>query len=282
MSMSSEESAARATGAAVPEKVEALGQRSSASLRTLRSTLIALQDLVAKATRVLGDPTEEILADLLVGRMAPWNRLASETEAVLGNATALLTQVGATSVELPSKVPRDRLRTDALRRRAHFRHGGRRGFGILAPQIVKETAYIEKSCLVDGRRPDSVERLASVVAYLGLDRNIHELARLWPDALPALPSWKQAVALARDRTSCAVSSGSSTRTSQRRSPLRSRGSELPCLRRTSGRHGSWPLPPSWRDERREAPGQAWRKSSMRFGNAETGPLIRAWQPWLKR
>ena len=200
VSTSSEESAARATGAAVPEKVEALGQRSSASLRTLRSTLMALQDLVAKATRVLGDPTEEILADLLVGRMAPWNRLASETEAVLGNTTALVTQVGATSVELPSEVPRDRLRTDALRRRAHFRRGGRRGFGILAPRIVKETAYIEQSCLVDGRRPDSVERLASVVAYLDLDRNIHELARLWPDALPALPSWKQAVALARDLT----------------------------------------------------------------------------------
>ena len=71
VSTSSEESAARATGAAVPEKVEALGQRSSASLRTLRSTLMALQDLVAKATRVLGDPTEELLAryDTLVEKL---------------------------------------------------------------------------------------------------------------------------------------------------------------------------------------------------------------------
>ena len=33
-----------------------------------------------------------------------------------------------------------------------------------------------------------------------LDRNIQELARLWTDALPALPSWRQAVARARDLT----------------------------------------------------------------------------------
>ena len=195
-----EESAARATGTAVPQKVEALAQSPSASLHALRSTLVDLENLAAKATRVLGGLTETILADLLAGSVDPWNRLALESDALLREATALLRQLGTTRVELPSGVPPDHLRTDAQQRLAHFRQGGRRGFGIVAPRVVKETAHIEKSCLVDGRRPDSVERLASVVAYLDLDRNIQELARLWPDAVPALPSWRQAVARARDLT----------------------------------------------------------------------------------
>ena len=195
-----EKAAVRAAGSAVPEKVEALDQSPSASLDALRSTLVDLENLAAKATRVLGEPTETILADLLAGSVDQWNRLALETEALLRDATALLRQLGSTRVELPSGIPPDRLRTDAQQRLAHFRQGGRRGFGILAPRVVKETAYIEKSCLADGRRPDSVERLASIVAHLDLDRNIQEIARLWPDALPALPDWKQAVARARDLT----------------------------------------------------------------------------------
>ena len=195
-----EESAARETGTAVPKKVEALAQTPSPALHALRSTLVDLENLATKATRVLGGPTETILADLLAGSVDRWNRLALESDALLRDATALLRQLGTTRVELPSGVPPDHLRTDAHQRLAHFRQGGRRGFGILAPRIVKETAHIEKSCLVDGRRPDSIERLASLVAYLDLDRNIQELARLWPDALPALPSWSQAVALARDLT----------------------------------------------------------------------------------
>ena len=195
-----EESAALETGTAVPKKVEALAQSPSETLHALRSTLVDMENLATRVTRVLGSPTETILADLLAGSVDRWNRLALESDALLREATALLRQLGTTRVELPSGVPPDHLRTDAQQRLAHFRQGGRRGFGILAPRIVKETARIEKSCLVDGRRPDSVERLASVVVYLDLDRKIQELARLWPDALPASPSWGQAVALARDLT----------------------------------------------------------------------------------
>ena len=76
-----EESAARVAGTAVPEKVEALGQSSSESLDALRSTLVDLESLAAKATRLLGDLTETILADLLAGSVDRWNRLALETKA---------------------------------------------------------------------------------------------------------------------------------------------------------------------------------------------------------
>ena len=194
------ESAARATGTTQPEKLETLERNSSQSLDELHAALMAMEHLAAKATRVLGDLTETILADLLVGRVEPWNRLESETEAVLSNAAALLTQVGIMNVELSSKGSPEHLLADARRRLVHFRQGGNRGFGFLAPRIVKDTAYVARSCLVDGRRPDDVERLAIVVASLELDRNIHELARLRPNAMLNLPSRKQVVAFAQDLT----------------------------------------------------------------------------------
>ena len=177
-----------------------LERNSSQSLDELHAALMAMEHLAAKATRVLGDLTETILADLLVGRVEPWNRLESETKAVLSNAAALLAQVGIMNVELSSKGSPEHLLADARRRLVHFRQGGNRGFGFLAPRIVKDTAYVARSCLVDGRRPNDVERLAIVVASLELDRNIHELARLWPNAMLNLPSRKQVVAFAQELT----------------------------------------------------------------------------------
>ncbi len=198
--VAAEESATKATSAAAPEKVEALGQSPPESLSELRSALETLEGLTAKATRVLGDVTETILADFLVGSVERWARLLSESDVLLAEATALLGQLGTTSVELPPDVHQDRLRTDAQRRFAYFEEGGRRGFSIFSPRLVKETRYVTEVCRVDGRKPDSVEQLASVVAFLKVKQNIQALERLWVPTLPELSDPRQAVTRAQDLT----------------------------------------------------------------------------------
>ena len=182
-----EESATQAVHKAEPEKMEALEKSSSQSLNELCQGLRALEDLVAKATRVLGDFTEEIIADLLVGSTERWNRLASEAEDVLQHATILMSRLRKKTIEIPSGLSRQRLHSDARRRLHHFKRGGRRGFWVFSPQVVKETSYIEESCLVNGERPDTVKRLDSIVARLDLDKSTGKVAGLWQSALPERP-----------------------------------------------------------------------------------------------
>jgi len=198
--MAAEESAGRAARTAAAEKVEALSQSPPDRLHELRGALEALEDLALRAARVLGDLTETILADLLAGSGERWSRLASAAEVLLSSTTGLLGQLGATSVELPTDIHQDRLRADAQRRLAHFEQGGRRGFSIFSPRVVKETRYLIELCRIDGQKPNSVEQLKCVVRRLELERNNEELRQLWTAALPELASPRQAASGAEDLT----------------------------------------------------------------------------------
>lgn len=191
--MAAEEAAAKTTGSAAPEKVDGLSRTPHERLYELREVLQALDDLALRSTRVLGDVTETILADLLAGSGDRWTRLASESETLLSSATALLGQIGATSIELPTDLRQDRLRTDVQRRLAHFEKGGRRGVSIFAPRLIKETRYVADLCRIDGQRADGVEHLKRVLNRLDLERNILELRELWISSLPELPTPRQAV-----------------------------------------------------------------------------------------
>jgi len=198
--MAAEEAAGRATSTAAAEKVAVLGHGPPEGLCELREALQALDDLALRTTRVLGDLTETILADLLAGSGDRWTRLASDAQGLLSRTAELLGQIGAANVELPNDVHQDRLRTDVQRRLAHFEQGGRRGFFIFSPRLVKETRYVSDLCRVDGQKADGVEQLKCVFNRLELERSIHELRELWMPALLELPSPRQAARRAEDLT----------------------------------------------------------------------------------
>lgn len=183
--LTAEDSAGSATNAAAAEKLEALRNRSLEALKRLQAALAAMEEHAVRAVRVLGDLTEEILADLLVGNVDRWARLASAAVALLNTADTLRKRLGTTRIEMPADAHRDRLRTDAERRRDHFEQGGHRGFSVLAPRVVRETRYVEERCLVDGQEPRKPELLAKVVDFLQLEQTTREFSPLWPAHLPA-------------------------------------------------------------------------------------------------
>lgn len=195
-----EEAAGRAMSAAAAERFDVLGQSPPEWLNEVREALQSLNDLALRTTRVLGDLTETILADLLVGSGDRWTRLASDAQGLLSRTAELLEQMGAVDVELPNGVHRGRLHTDVQTRLAHFEQGGRRGFFIFSPRLVKETQYVSELCRVDGQKADGVEQLKCVYTRLELERSIHELRELWRPALLELPSPRQAARRAEDLT----------------------------------------------------------------------------------
>ena len=181
--LAAEDSARKATNAAAPEKLAALGKTSTEALERLRTAFEAIEEQAVRAVRVLGALTDEILADLLAGDVDRWIRLAADAAALLGTADALRAHLGKTRIDVPLDVPRDRLRADAERRQGHFIQGGHRGFSVFAPRVVRETRYVEEHCRVDGQKPQRLELLSKLVDFLRLRDATREFGRLWPTRL---------------------------------------------------------------------------------------------------
>lgn len=180
-----ETAAERAVRGAAKEKVDSLRDSSPEALEKSQTSLIALEKHAALASRLLGGLADEILKDLLVGHEERWNRLARDVASLLKPTGTLREQLGTARVELPPDVDHKRVLADAGRRLEHFEKGGRRGFSIFTPRLVRETRYVEERCKVDGRAPSEAKSLARLLVFLQLAAVVEEFARLWPAPVPA-------------------------------------------------------------------------------------------------
>lgn len=196
-----EDTARRANAGADAAKRDFLEPIGTEELRMLRSTMRELTELSLRTGRILGGKLEDILHDLLVAADSKWVRLAVESRELLRDVDDQLRALGPVRVELPSDVAEDRLRADVERRLAHFESGGRKGIAFLAPQVVRETAYIAEGCRVDGHKADEVSRLRCLRDYLDMRRRVRELRRLWAEFNPEGFGLEQTVDSVGDLTS---------------------------------------------------------------------------------
>lgn len=193
-------SAQRASRGVDGAKLETLDPTGTEQLCDLREAVQALADLALRAGRVLGEASERILQDLLASADARWTRQCADSEALLHDATRLLVAIGSARVELPDGIAEDHLRTDIERRLAHFEAGGRKGFSVFAPRVVRETRYIGEGCRVDGKRVARVEQLRCVRDYLELRRTARDLREVWGASLAEVSSARETVSRAEEMT----------------------------------------------------------------------------------
>lgn len=198
--IAAEESAQRASHGADKEKLDLLKQSPPERLRELREAVQALSDVALRAKRVLGEVSATIIEDLLASAEARWSRRAADSQALLRDAARLLEGINTARVELPGEIEEDRLRTDVDRRLRHFEEGGRMGFFVFAPQVVRETRYIVELCRVGGAKPKSIEQLRCIRNYLELGCKLRELRDLWGPSLAEAPNSRQILSRAEELT----------------------------------------------------------------------------------
>ena len=163
------------------EPLDSLRRLPQEVLETNKTFLIALEESAARARRVFGDLTGEILKDLLVGQEARWNRLAQDVAALLKSMAEAQERAGPAWVDLSSNVRDQLLLADARRRLDHFQKGGRRGLGFLSPRVVRETRYVEEHSWVDGQVPRETQSLEKLVAFLELKALVKQFSQIWPE-----------------------------------------------------------------------------------------------------
>lgn len=162
------------------EQLSIFQQFSDASLEACRVFLDQLEEQATRANRALGSLTDEILKDLLVGQAARWDRLEREVDDLVEKIRAARERAGAARIDIPSDIETTELLSDARRRFEHFKNGGWRGCGFLAPRVVRETRYIEKCCRVNGELPREQKPLNTLVGFLELRNLISRFYAVWP------------------------------------------------------------------------------------------------------
>jgi very-short-patch-repair endonuclease len=180
--MRAEQEAESARRGLSPEDLDALSSISDVELETCIGFLTELELCAVRSGRVLGDVTREILRDLLVGRTEQWRRLAEDMGKSLEPIKAASERIATARVQLLANSADLALLSDARRRLDHFQNGGRRGWKLLAPRVVRETRYVEDRTRVNDQRPERAELLEMLVTFLELKNLLQQLFQLWPTA----------------------------------------------------------------------------------------------------
>lgn len=186
--LNSAETNARVAGEGlVEDQLRVLQGFSNQSLEACAAFLSALEEQVARAKRTLGYLANEILKDLLVGETARWNRLEREVVELVKKIQVARERVGAAKIDIPVDTENGKLLMDTRRRLERLKNGGWRGWGFLAPRIMRETRYIEKCCRVNGGAPRGQESLEVLLGYLELRECAESFYAVWPAASSGTP-----------------------------------------------------------------------------------------------
>lgn len=177
------ESAARDARAGVrEEQLAALQRFSDASLDACRAFLDQLQEQVTRASRTLGDLTGEILKDLLVGQSGRWERLEREAVELVEKIQEAHKRADTARIDILLDIENAKLLSDVRRRLEHLKNGGWRGWGFLAPRVMRDTRYIEQCCRVDGEPPRQQKSLEMLFGYVELREHLEQFYAVWPAA----------------------------------------------------------------------------------------------------
>jgi very-short-patch-repair endonuclease len=181
------EAGAQAARQQIPEgqetRLQAFRTVSGADLGKRRNFLRELEQHFVQASLLLGDKVVvQITRDLLAAHAEKWNRLAQNMAVLLESMKSASRRVGSAQIDCPSDIRFEQVLIDARRRLQHFEKGGYRGFGVLAPKVVRETRYIEERCRIDGREPRTMPLLEKLATFLELRKLVEQFSQSWPTA----------------------------------------------------------------------------------------------------
>lgn len=160
----------------------AFATQSDEAVEGLAARLAAIQSHATRATRTLGALTEQVVSDLLLERSENWLQIATRSKSLLSDHRSLIAAVDGLHFTLPdlSEAEMAGLADSIEKRRGHFEKGGRRGWWVFAPAVVRETAVVIKSCRVNGRPVKAPADLFALSSHMRLHGIVTRLEQAWP------------------------------------------------------------------------------------------------------
>lgn len=138
-----------------PPVIEAIRNAFSSFRDTRRRLLAAPQPWMNDA-----------LQDILGGSSSMWHELLRVTQDVIASIEKLVEVADETRIEFPDTTDIKLLHDNARKLKEHMENGGKLGWGMFRPRLVKERLYVIKAVKVDGRPCSTVEQFSNLADAL--------------------------------------------------------------------------------------------------------------------
>ena len=168
----------------------AFADQSDDKVKVLTQSLAAIQTLSARAALTLGAMAEQVVSDLLLDRSENWHRIANLSKELLSKHRLHIDKLDDRHFTLPPELSKSEMAglADSIKKRLlHFQKGGRRGWWVFAPPIVRETAIAARVCRVNGRSVKALDDLVALSSFMRLKVIVDQLEQLWTIQLPRDP-----------------------------------------------------------------------------------------------
>jgi len=116
--------------------------------------------------------------DILNYNSAPWKELSTFMKKNLAGVNEKAKIVQMLNVQF-SSLDTEKLKTDALNRLDYFQKGGKKGWLIFENSAIKQTKYIEKQVVINGRPCNTPEALKLLATYFAVHETVELLWNAW-------------------------------------------------------------------------------------------------------
>ena len=141
------------------------------------------ETLRGRSIRWVQQATDDVLTD----NDTRWKELSQlSTNALEGLRDAAL-KVDAYDISIPDDLNRKELLHDAAAIKTHFDSGGKSGFWVFGPKVIRKHGSFIRTCKVDGADCSNLLPLQKLIDYLTVEQRLERLWSLW-DTLTATHS----------------------------------------------------------------------------------------------
>jgi len=149
------------------------------AIKVIRDSLADFQDkrrqLTASPYQWMGDA----LCDVMSGNPLVWRELHRSTRDTIGSIETLVPVVDQTSIDYPDDANTRTLLEDVRKLKEHMENGGKLGWWLLRPRLVKECIHVLKTVRVNGHCCSSLEQFSVLADALRVHVECEKACGFW-------------------------------------------------------------------------------------------------------
>lgn len=142
----------------------------------------SIEILTTSAGKLQNNPEpwlKECVRDILSDNHSFWAPLRDVTLHTIEQYQKSVDVVGRVSIRVSDDIDKQEALQDARILKTHLESGGKLGWGIFRPKIVKERKYLLERIQIDGKKCRSLESLLAIVNYLEIETSLNKAWSFW-------------------------------------------------------------------------------------------------------
>jgi hypothetical protein len=159
--------------------VSSLLESNSVTIEELQKALSRYLDSHRKLLSSTYSWMGDAIRDVIYGNTAFWLELACLTNNVITSVEPFIDVADNTSVEIPKNTKLKTLYDDTCKLKEYMENGGKLGWVIFRPKIVKDRFYIIKTVQIDGHPCSTVEHLLLLCNVLHVQIEFDKAWMVW-------------------------------------------------------------------------------------------------------